>query len=133
MILLVEKFIEDFKKLAVKIEVKGTPPSTQHLYGRGRNGRVYMKEGATKYKRDVGYEAKVVRKFGTPPSSNHFVVGIIYYFPDKKVRDLDNYKKLIYDGMSKIVWEDDKQLEFAFSRKFIDKENPRIEVYYIEC
>lgn len=133
MILFVEKFIEDFKKRSNKIEIKGTPPSTQHLYGRKKSGGLYMKAEGTRYKYDVSYEARIAHGAGNPASSNNFVVGIIYYFPDRRVRDLDNYKKLIYDGISGIVWEDDKQLEFAFSRKLIDKENPRIEVYYIEC
>lgn len=133
MILFVEKFVEDFKKSATMIEVKGTPPSTQHIYGRTNRGKVYMKAEGTSYKRDVMYEAKQVHKLGNPPSDKDFVVGILYYFPDRRVRDLDNYKKLIYDGISGVVWDDDKQIELDFSRKYVDKDNPRIEIYYLEC
>ena len=133
MILFVDKFVEDFKSKAIKIDVIGTPPSTQHIYGRRKGGGSYLKKEAISYRRDVMYEAKQVHKLGNPPSVNNFVVGILYYFPDKKIRDVDNYRKLIFDGMSGVVWEDDKQIELDFSRKYIDRDNPRVEIYYIEC
>jgi len=55
------------------------------------------------------------------------------YFGDKRVRDIDNYNKLILDALSGLVFEDDKQIQELNIKKFYDKENPRckIEIYEV--
>ncbi len=65
-------------------------------------------------------------------------VFIDYFFPDKRRRDVNNYDKPIFDGMSGIVFKDDDQVGDCFDfqnplteyvvRKFINRKSPRIEV-----
>lgn len=55
-------------------------------------------------------------------------VKIKLYFKDKRVRDIDNYNKILLDALTGIIWQDDKQIQKMTIEKFIDKENPRIEI-----
>lgn len=51
------------------------------------------------------------------------------YFPDRRKRDAGNYRKLITDALSGIVYTDDSQIVGeTWNRRGIDKDNPRIEV-----
>lgn len=56
-------------------------------------------------------------------------IAVTLFFGDKRIRDIDNYNKLVLDALSVIVWEDDKQVVEMLIRKDYDKENPRIEIY----
>jgi Holliday junction resolvase RusA-like endonuclease len=51
------------------------------------------------------------------------------WFPDKRKRDAGNYRKLLTDAMTGIVYADDAQLvSETWRRAGYDKVNPRIEV-----
>uniref|UniRef100_UPI00398C5714 RusA family crossover junction endodeoxyribonuclease n=1 Tax=Salmonella enterica TaxID=28901 RepID=UPI00398C5714 len=46
------------------------------------------------------------------PSTELAAVEIILYTPDKRIRDLDNYNKALFDALSHAgVWEDDSQVK----------------------
>ncbi|MFK53655.1 RusA family crossover junction endodeoxyribonuclease [Salmonella enterica] len=46
------------------------------------------------------------------PTSTHAAVEIILYPPDKRIRDLDNYNKALFDALTHAgVWEDDSQVK----------------------
>ncbi|EEM8025485.1 RusA family crossover junction endodeoxyribonuclease [Salmonella enterica] len=46
------------------------------------------------------------------PTSTHAAVEIILYPPDKRIRDLDNYNKALFDALTYAgVWEDDSQVK----------------------
>lgn len=48
------------------------------------------------------------------PTSTHAAVEIILYPPDKRIRDLDNYNKALFDALTHAgVWEDDSRKENA--------------------
>jgi Holliday junction resolvase RusA-like endonuclease len=50
------------------------------------------------------------------------------YFGDKKIRDIDNYNKIVLDACTGILWDDDSQIQEITIKKFYDKKNPRIEL-----
>jgi Holliday junction resolvase RusA-like endonuclease len=51
------------------------------------------------------------------------------WFPDKRKRDAGNYRKLLTDAMTGVVYTDDAQLvSETWRRAGYDKLNPRIEV-----
>jgi Holliday junction resolvase RusA-like endonuclease len=51
------------------------------------------------------------------------------FFPDKRKRDAGNYRKLITDALSGVVYADDSQLvSETWERAGFDKQSPRIEV-----
>lgn len=46
------------------------------------------------------------------PSTAPAAVDIILYPPDKRIRDLDNYNKALFDALTHAgVWEDDSQVK----------------------
>lgn len=51
-----------------------------------------------------------------------------FFFPDARRRDIDNYKKALYDALSGIIWQDDSQIWDETTRKVISRHNPRIEI-----
>ncbi len=58
-------------------------------------------------------------------------ISIKLFFGDKRVRDIDNYNKILLDALTGIVWKDDRQIQKMTVEKFYDKENPRIELEII--
>jgi crossover junction endodeoxyribonuclease RusA len=87
------------------------------------------KEGKLK-KEEYQWEAK--SQWKKKITNKDLEVIITLYFKDKKVRDIDNYSKILLDSMTGIVWEDDKQIQRMTIEKYIDKEDPRIEVEIFE-
>ena len=79
----------------------------------------------------IGWKCK---KFGSPKLINA-EIEVLYYFPDKRVRDFDNYvPKFILDGLVKAeIIEDDNDNNIFINWKLLyDKENPRTEVKIVE-
>ena len=66
------------------------------------------------------------------PISEDIGLGIDLYFGDKRKRDWDNFHKISQDSLEGIVFENDNQIQWAFVRKFISKDNPRIEITIYE-
>lgn len=53
-------------------------------------------------------------------------VELDFYFNNRRNNDIDNYSHPILDFMSKIVYEDDRQIIDLHVKKFYSKDNPRI-------
>ena len=52
------------------------------------------------------------------------------YFPNKRMGDLHNYPKSICDGIEKSgIIKNDKQLKPVLLFNYIDKEDPRVEIF----
>jgi Holliday junction resolvase RusA-like endonuclease len=64
-----------------------------------------------------------------PKLGGEMVLHARCYFPDKRKRDAGNYRKLITDVMSSVVYTDDSQLiSETWERAGFDKVSPRIEI-----
>jgi crossover junction endodeoxyribonuclease RusA len=110
----------------MKFILKGNPQSTNHIYKHG--GRhVYMTDEGHALKKD--YQIQLKQQYKDKPISERVDAKIKLYFGDKRKRDVDNYNKIILDACSKILWDDDCQIESLFIEKNYDKINPRIELY----
>ena len=51
-----------------------------------------------------------------------------FYLPDRRHRDLDNCAKGISDALEGVLFKNDIQIEELHLYKYVDKENPRVEV-----
>ena len=49
----------------------------------------------------------------------------MFYYGDKRKRDIDAYLKILLDAMSGIVYADDSQINEMHLFKEVDVENPR--------
>ena len=64
---------------------------------------------------------------GEPLDSN-LAMNIIFYYGDKRRRDIDAYLKILLDSMEGIVYTDDVLINELHVFKEYDKENPRTEL-----
>jgi len=99
--------------------------SNQHIYLQKGKMR-FMRADAKKLKEKRVEEVKEQRK--NIPVNYDLWVWIRYYHWDRRIRDIDNYTKIVLDCMNKIVFEDDNQIQFLYLSKYYDKENPRVEI-----
>lgn len=59
------------------------------------------------------------------PTNGRFAVSCFFYMPDHRIRDLDNCFKSVTDGINKLVFEDDSQIDEFHAFRDLDKANPR--------
>jgi Holliday junction resolvase RusA-like endonuclease len=84
------------------------------------------KEGKTAKE---AYKCEMKQQWNKPIIEEGFInLSIIFYFKDKRIRDIDNFNKLIFDAGTGIIWKDDSQIKPLFLDKYIDKDNPRVEI-----
>ncbi len=88
---------------------------------------MYMSREGKEMKESYQWEAKMQYK-GFKCLTGTIEISIKLYFKDKKIRDIDNYGKILLDSLTGIVWDDDKQIRKMTIEKFIDKGSPRIEL-----
>ena len=108
----------------MKIIIPGNPISVNHYTANTKFGRKYLTKKAKEYQKVVKESSKHI----TEPFTGDVQVKVIYYFGDKRRRDLLNYDKVWADSFEGIVYLDDKQIIKATLEKKYDKENPRTEV-----
>ena len=110
----------------MEIILKWVPISSQHAYG--QSGKIrYMTKDAKDLKNAYILQARMQYK-GIPLNTS-LSAYIRLYFVDKRVRDIDNYWKLLLDSLTWVVYEDDKQIKLMTVQICDpDKTNPRIEI-----
>ena len=81
------------------------PPSVNAYWQRGKQG-MFLSPAARSYRMKV---MSVISEFNLVVGINVPVrTAVVYYPPDKRTRDIDNFKKGIYDGLTHAgVWKDD--------------------------
>lgn len=117
----------------MEIILEGQPKSTQHCYlysSRGGSVRGYMASQCKALKEDYQWQTR--SQFKGEPLTGPLSVTMTIYHGDKRVRDIDNYNKLVFDAMSGIVYEDDGQIETLTITKRYDKKRPRIEILVVQ-
>jgi Holliday junction resolvase RusA-like endonuclease len=62
----------------------------------------------------------------TAPHTGSVTLNIMFYFGDKRKRDIDAYIKICLDAMSTIVYEDDSLIDEMHVFKEVDVDNPRV-------
>lgn len=81
---------------------------------------------STKYrdtKQAMAWEIK--SQVTTAPLVGSIEMNIMFYYGDKRKRDIDAYLKILLDAMSGIVYEDDSQIDAMHVFKEVDIINPR--------
>jgi len=88
-----------------------TPPSINNYWGHNRLGHTYLKPKAKQFRLDV-YE--ILKKEGLLDLKleDRLIYNCDYYPPDKRIRDLDNIHKSIFDGLTHAgLYLDDSQID----------------------
>ena len=113
----------------MKIILPGNPISTNQIYRR-HGHTIYMSNEGKARKEYYQLVAKSQSE-GRMPLTRLVKVRIKLFFKDKRVRDIDNYCKILLDSLTGIVWVDDKQIQRMTVEKSIDAVQPRIEIEII--
>lgn len=103
------------------------PPTTNHLYATGKDGRRYLTAKARRYKNEVRWQmlAEGSRaKCPEPP----FVLSLHLRLPDRRRADVTNRVKLIEDAIFAQLEYDDSLVLDAHLFKYIDRQNPGVTV-----
>jgi Holliday junction resolvase RusA-like endonuclease len=78
-------------------------------------------------KEDYAWQAKA-QWGGKPLLSEPFGVNVWFYHKTKRKQDIDNFNKLMFDALTRVVWEDDNLIQEMHSFKRHDPVCPRIVV-----
>lgn len=73
------------------------PPSVNHYYGRMKSGQVFLKEAGRLYRANARVE---FARLGWPRIDGAVRVHLLLSAPDRRVRDIDNIRKAVYDAIS---------------------------------
>lgn len=113
----------------IKLVIPEIPPSNNKFMGRG--SKQYQAFTYQKEKQKWAWLVKAAVKKKPAKPIEKAVVNIIYYFPDERKRDPDNYSgKFILDGLTKAgIIKDDSfnNIELVLAGR-VDRENPRTEI-----
>lgn len=116
----------------IEIKHNTAPLSTQHIYGHRSMGRGrvirYMTKKAKDWKQEFIKSVKEQLPKDFKPTKNKVGIWLIFTFGTKHKHDLDNFSKLIFDGMNELVYEDDNQIESLRIYKKYKKGEPSIEL-----
>lgn len=114
--------------MSFNLVLKGAPISTQHIY------RIACKPYPSMYLTPAGknlrdaYRWQAIAQWKRPVLTEPLQLTAVFYFSDRRIRDLDNQNKLWIDAMTGVVFEDDSLIHSLLLRKDYDKDNPRIEI-----
>lgn len=108
------------------ITLQGNPISTNQIYR--RHGHImYMSKEGKQMKESYQWQLKSQWR-GNKCLTGPLGIEVRLYFKDNRRRDIDNYGKVLLDSLTGIIYEDDEQIQSMSVAKFVDKDNPRIEI-----
>jgi Holliday junction resolvase RusA-like endonuclease len=97
------------------------PPSANNYWGVSGN-RIYVTDEAQAYKQEL---ALMLRE--CVPTEKLVSVNFSVFRP-RKIGDLDNYNKVMFDALQGLVYKNDNQIVEIHSFRKDDKHNPRVEL-----
>lgn len=99
------------------------PPSVNR-YWKSFRGRVVLSADARKYKERVKL---ICNECGVVTASGPIEIWV-HVFRPRKIGDLDNTMKALFDSLNGSLWVDDSQITIIHAFRHDDKSNPRVEV-----
>ena len=110
------------RKGDMKLTLTTMPISTNKLY----QGRRFLTKEGKANKEAISWEAKA-QWMPRKPITGKIATTARLYFKDGRMLDIENLKAL-WDSLSGIVYEDDRQIHELHIFKEIDKQRPRVEI-----
>ena len=115
----------------ISFTIPGKVPakSSSRRVFRCRDGRtrVVSSEEAVAYEEDFGLYLKPKHKVLSGYNGSLHVRFVVY--AESRRQDLDSYSKILLDAMQRHeVIKNDNRVEELYLKRFIDKDNPRVEI-----
>lgn len=111
------------------ITLLGNPQSTNSVYKyhcKFGFPKGYLSKEGSDLRESYQWQAR--SQWKKKPTEKEVAIDIRLMFRSHVRHDIDNYGKILLDALTGIVWEDDSQIQSMSVSKWMDKENPRIEV-----
>ena len=117
----------------IKITIPGRPISKSNFKLHNINGQAWMPSKG-KYSKYLAYENMIAgvinQQYQGETVEENLITVLKLFFPNKRMGDLHNYPKSICDGIEKSgIINNDKQLKPVLLFNYIDKEEPRVEIF----
>lgn len=103
------------------------PPQPKERARACPNGKHVTPKKTRAYERLVGTIAGLTRPLAWRLDGS-YRVELRVFFPDARTRDVDNVAKSLLDGLNKVLWQDDRQVERLVVERAVDRERPRVDV-----
>ena len=116
------------KVLRLKLPV---PPSVNSIYYNTRGGGRRLTKKAENYIRDARALIGLYmdeQRWTKPSTYTWMYADMVYYFPDRRIRDSHNCLKILMDAMQGFVFQNDYAVMPRIYAVEYDKENPRVEI-----
>ena len=95
---------------------------------------VYIPEDIVNYESALRESAiKVMESLGLEPLAGSVQIQLKYFLGSRRTKDLTNLPKSTCDALSGVVYDDDSMIVRATMVKYLDKENPRVEIIVTPC
>lgn len=107
------------------------PPSVNAIYYNTRGGGRRLTKKAENYIRDARALINLAMEeqyWVKPNKSTWLYVDMVYYFPDRRIRDASNCLKILLDTLEGLVYVNDYICLPRIQSVEYDKENPRVEI-----
>lgn len=118
-------------EVVARFTVDGEPVSKSRarFTNRGSKTRAYTPEKTKTGEQAVAWKFKQAAPGHRPDKETAFGVFAIFFNGTRQRRDVDNMLKLILDGLNKVAWADDSQVDEVSGRRGLDlPENARTEI-----
>lgn len=106
------------------------PPSVNALHVGLQNGSRKLSYKAKNYFRDARGKINVEieeQKWVKQSKSTWLYIDLVFYMPDRRIRDSHNMLKLLLDVLQDVVYDNDYYVMPRIQSVELDKENPRVE------
>jgi crossover junction endodeoxyribonuclease RusA len=116
------------RTLSMKLPV---PPSVNHLHYNTRGGGKRLTAKAQHYIRDSRALINLAieeQRWEKAKKGVWLYVDLVFYFPDRRIRDSHNCLKILLDVMQGIVYENDYTVLPRIQSVEYDKDDPRVEL-----
>lgn len=115
------------KKLKVTLPI---PPSINHMYYQGRNGKRCLTANAKQYilESTALINAAIEdQHWKNTNDDSWFYLDLIFYMPDRKIRDSHNTLKILLDVFQEVTFRNDYWCLPRIQKVELDTENPRLD------
>ncbi len=113
----------------VKLELDILPPSVNHAYIhiKSKSGRLFKVR--TKQAKDFEkYVTEKCSELNIEPTDKKVKMSIVYTFPDRRLHDLDNTGKIIFDSLEGNFYTNDNNIQELHLYKKYEKGKPKVEI-----
>ena len=126
-----DKPINPNKKLRITLPL---PPSVNHMY-------IHLKRGGKKLTKQAEEYVLISRAYIKKAINNQhwifqdratwYYIDLVFFMPDRRIRDSHNMLKLLLDVMQGLVYKNDYYVLPRIQSVEYDKEEPRVEICII--